>query len=193
MPDMGSPDGSRVSFGRHFKRVNPGFARRRMVGIVREVTDEFVQVVTKGKENQNMAELLQEREIRIGQLKYRLEATASRLYMATVGKTEASESIDLDEEVKKYYKADELKDLVAWKGKYQDLELDELEATTDGSKASELVGKLIRRIAMMAGEVERHKWATDRLKTQLMEEERRIRRGRRPMLPWPMPARVGKT
>ena len=151
MPHMGPPDGSRVSFGRHFKRVNPGFARRRMVGIVREVTDEFVQVV---------------------------KATASRLYMATVGKTEASESIGLDEEVKKYYKADELKDLVAWKGKYQDLELDELEATTDGSKASELVGKLIRRIAMMAGEVERYKWATDRLKTQLMEEEKANKEGK---------------
>ena len=178
MPEMGPPDGSRVSFGRHFKRVNPGFARRRMVGIVREVTDEFVQVVTKGKENQNMADLLQEREIRIGQLKYRLEATASRLYMATVGKADATEPIDLDEEVKKYYKADELKDLVAWKGKYQDLELDELESTTDGSKASELVGKLIRRIAVMAGEVERYKWATDRLKTQLIEEEKASREGR---------------
>ena len=93
------------------------------------------------------------REMRIGQLKCRPEATASRLYMATVGKEDAEAKWDPTEEMKKWYKPKEIEELLSWKGQFEDPEMDELENTTDGSRASELVGKLIRRVAMMAGEL----------------------------------------
>ncbi|CAE7396362.1 unnamed protein product [Symbiodinium natans] len=91
-----------------FMKVKAKYAREKMRGIARKITEDIVHTATAGKEGQSFEAQLFEREKRIAQVKYRLEVTAARLHVASVGKDKEDEPWDEGAEMKKFFRDNEI-------------------------------------------------------------------------------------